>query len=70
MNQLVYLGLGANTGDRESNLFTGKSLFGVIKIPILRIDMEIIVAKTANITFMFFLIYNLYKTMCSFLNLI
>ena len=55
---------------RESNLFTGKSLFGVIKIPILRIDMEIIVAKTANITFMFFLIYNLYKTMCSFLNLI
>ena len=22
MNQLVYLGLGANIGDRESNLFT------------------------------------------------
>ena len=32
MNQLVYLGVGANIGDRDSNLFTAIAALDVKKI--------------------------------------
>jgi len=41
MNQLVYLGLGANIGDRESNLFTA--------IAALDVRDDIVVNRTASI---------------------
>ena len=41
MNQLVYLGLGANIGDRESNLFTA--------IAALDVRDDIAVNRTASI---------------------
>ena len=41
MNQLVYLGLGTNIGDRDSNLFTG--------IAALDVRDEISVNRTASI---------------------